>query len=358
MSAQPSVKFRNDVLTSTVDLPTIDEALMAAPTVSIVIPARNAARTIAATLSAALAQDYLGKIQIVVADGSDDDSMARIIREQFPSVIVVPNPDHETAPALNRAISRSTGEIIVRCDAHAVFPPHYVNEIVDALNRTGAQCVGGMQVPVGSGTFSRAVAMAITSPIGSGDSKYKVGGSEGPTDTVHLGAWRRETLDRVGGFNETLVRNQDYELNWRIRQQDGTVWLLPHLKVEYVPRDNPAALARQYFDYGRWKAVMLAQHPKSIKLRQLAPPLILIMLVAALIAAAMGHAAYALPIPATYLAAMTVVAIKEGTVRRDAAVLLLPIALIIKHVSWGSGLLLSHQIGLVGRVPALFHSAR
>ena len=331
---------------------------MNTPTVSIVIPARNAAATIAATLCAALNQDYPGDIEVVVADGSDDDSTTAIIRERFPDVLVVPNPDRETAAALNRAISRSTGEIIVRCDAHAVLPPNYVSEVVNALEATGAECVGGMQLPVGRGPFSRAVAMAITSPIGSGDSKYKVGGAEGPTDTVYLGAWRRETLDRVGGFNEGLVRNQDYELNWRIRQQGGTVWLLPHLKVEYVPRDNPTALARQYFDYGLWKAVMLAQHPRSIKLRQLAPPAILIILVASLVAATMGYATYALPIPGAYLAAMMVVAIKEGLVRHDAAALLLPAALVIMHVSWASGILMSHPLNLFRTVRGLFRSAR
>ena len=328
------------------------------PTVSIIIPARNAAATIAATLSAVLTQDYPGDIEVVVADGSDHDRMAGIIREGFPDVLVVPNPDRETAPALNRAIYHATGDVIVRCDAHAVLPPNYVTEVVNALDSTGAECVGGMQVPMGRGPFSRAVAMAIASPIGSGDSKYKVGGAEGPTDTVYLGAWRRETLERVGGFNERLIRNQDYELSWRIRQQGGAVWLLPHLKVEYVPRDNPAALARQYFDYGWWKAVMLAQHPRSIKLRQLAPPMILILLVASLVAAATGYAAYSLPMPAAYLAAMIIVAIKEGVAKRDAAAFLLPLALIIMHLSWASGILISRPLCLFRRVPALFRSAR
>ena len=310
--------------------------------VSIIIPARDAEDTIGATLDTISAQDYDGSIEVVVADGSGDGSMRTLIWTRFPMVRVVPNLQRITPCGLNRAIQASTGEIIVRCDAHAILPPTYVRDVVLLLEKTGAACVGGMQVPRGDNCFGRAVSIAMTSPLGSGNSRYKVGGKAGPTDTVYLGAWRRETLDTVGGFDETMVRNQDYELNWRLRQAGGMVWLDPTLKVGYLPRNSIKSLAKQHFDYGRWKLRMLRKNPRSVKVRQLLLPTILLGLLASAGWMVFGCPRWAgLVFPLGYLSAFAVGAVVHGLRRREPAAMLLPLALATMHLSWASGFFIS-----------------
>ena len=317
------------------------------PAVSVVIPARNAAATIGATLDAALAQDYPGPLEVIVGDGSDDDATARVIAARYPAVRRVPNPAGITSAGLNAAIAAARGQVIVRCDAHAVLPPGYVTRALATLRRTGAANVGGRQVPVGRTRFQRAVARAMTSPLGSGDSRYKVGGPAGSVDTVYLGVFRRDALAAVGGFDETIVHNQDYELNWRLRRAGGTVWFDPALAVRYLPRATLPALARQYFNYGRWKNVVLRRHPRSLRLRQLAPPALVLGLALSAGCAALGWLGAAAPVPLAWLGALLAGSVALGIRRRDpAAALLLPAAWATMHLSWGIGFFIP------GRSPA------
>ena len=309
----------------------------AAPPVSIVVPARDEEAMLPAALASALAQDYEGEIEIVVADGSDGPGMADAVRAGFPQVRLVANPDGGIAAGLNRALAAAVHDVIVRCDARCVLPPDHVRRCVATLERTGAACVGGLQRPVGTGPFSRAVAMAMTSPLGSGGARYRMGGPGGPADTVFLGAWRRETLDALRGFDETLERNEDYELSWRLREQGGTVWLDPALIIHYRPRESIAALAAQYFQYGRWKAVMLRRHPRSLRARQLAAPALVLGLAGSAALAAAGMAPAAAVLPAVWLATLAGGAAAEGWKRRDPAALLMPAALAAMHLAWGAG---------------------
>ena len=258
------------------------------PVVSVVIPARDAEATICDTLDAVLAQDYSGEVEVIVGDGSDGDATSVVIRDRYPGVLVVPNPERITSSGLNRAIESSRGEVIVRCDAHAALPPGYIKRAVETMRRTGAAVVGGLQEPTGDNLFQRAVGMAMTTPLGAGDSRYKIGGREGPTDMVYLGVFRTEVLSEIGGFDEKIVHNQDYELNWRLRDRGETVWLDPQLRVRYRPRGSLQALAQQYFNYGRWKSVVLQRHPRSLRWRQLAPPALVCALAASLGCAAAG----------------------------------------------------------------------
>ena len=314
------------------------------PSVSVVIPARNAERTIRKTLRAALSQDYQGDLEVIVAVavGSGNDTTAEIVRREFPQVRVIPNPRRIIPSGLNRAIEAARYDVIVRCDAHAAFPPGYVRSVVLDLERTGAACVGGMQVPVGSGFFSKAVALSISSPLGSGNSYYKVGGQTGPVDTVYLGAYSRSALDAVGRYDESLPVNEDYELNWRIRQSGGTVWLDPELKVEYQPRATLRELAGQYWRYGLWKARMLRRNPMSVRARQIAPPFTLLALLASLAGGlATGSPWAGLPFPAVYLGGLLAGGLLAGVQRRDPAAVLLPLTLATMHLSWGAGFLSS-----------------
>ena len=290
-----------------------------------------------AALASALAQDHGGKIEIVVADGSDGPAMADAVRARFPGVRIVPNPDRSIAAGLNRAVAAAAHDILVRCDARCILPPGHVRRAAAALERTGAACVGGLQRPVGSGPFTRAVALAMTSPLGAGGARYRQGGPEGPADTVFLGAWRRETLDAIGGFDETLARNEDYELAWRLRESGGTVWLDPALAVDYRPRESVAALAVQYYAYGRWKRAVLGRHPRSLRARQLAAPALVLGLAGSAALAAAGMVELAAVLPALWMAALAGGAAVAGWRRRDPAALLMPAALATMHLAWGAG---------------------
>ena len=310
------------------------------PDVSIIIPARDAVETIGQTLDTILTQEYDGALEILVADGSDTRTMATWIRQNFPLVSVVSNPRRTIPTGLNRAIEASAGLIIVRCDAHSILPPTYVQDVVLLLERTGAACVGGMAIPVGNNLFGKAVALAVSSPLGSGDSCYKVGGTEGPVEHVYLGAWRRDTLIAVGGYNESLEANEDYELNWRIRKSGGTVWFDPTLKVTYRTRSTAWALAKQGFAYGRWKASMLRQHPGSLRLRQLAPPILLLGLVISPIAGVATDCMWVgVALHMLYVTVLVIGSVLTAFRRREWTATLLPLALAIMHLSWAVGFL-------------------
>ena len=185
------------------------------PAVSVIIPARNAEVTIADALDSVLTQDYDGPVDVTVADGSDGPATAETVRRVAPPSHVVPNPDQHTAAGLNAARRATKAPIVVRVDAHVRLPPGYLRRTTATLARTGAANVGGRQQPVGSSFFTRAVAVAQTTLIGTGNARYPQGGVEGPTDTVYLGAFRRDAVEAVGGFDDALQCNQDYDLNWR-----------------------------------------------------------------------------------------------------------------------------------------------
>lgn len=325
------------------------------PPVSIIIPARNAAGTLPATLEAALGQDYEGPIEVIVADGSETPETTEMIRRRFPEVRVVPNPDRATPAALNRALRVAAHRIVVRCDAHAVFPGNYVATAVATLARTGAANVGGRQVPVGQTVFERAVALATTTFLGTGGARWRQGGREGPTDTVYLGAFRREALDAVGGYDASLLRNQDYDLNWRLRASGETVWFDPALSVAYRPRAGLRALARQYFEYGWWKRVVLRRFPESGRARHRAAPLLLLGLLFSLFASAagaslleagataageavLGAAALA---PAAYLLLLLAGSLAVGVRRATPYALGMPLVLAVMHLSWAAGFWMS-----------------
>lgn len=303
------------------------------PAVSVIIPARDAADSIDVAVRSALSQPEVAEVVVAAADKA---TLAAADRIDDPRVKTVDNPTGTTPAALNRALEASSGAVIVRCDAHAALPPGYVGRILETMEATGAVNVGGRQVPEGTSLFERAVALAMMSPIGAGDARYRIGGEAGPVDTVYLGAFSREAIESAGGFDETLVRNQDYELNWRLRQAGGTVWFDPDLAVTYRPRGSVAALWRQYFEYGYWKRVVLARHPGSLRWRQLMPPLLVVGLAgSAFLIPVDGRPAVV--VPGVYVATTLGAAIYDGIRTRRPAAALEPLALWTMHLAWGTG---------------------
>jgi len=301
------------------------------PSVSVVIPALDAADKIGNALASISAQDHDNKIEVIVAAG--DDETLKVAKDL--GAIVIHNPSGRTPDALNLAIGMATGDVVVRCDAQSLLPDDYISRAVETLQRTGAVNVGGMQVPVGETFWERAIAAAMASPLGAGDARYRTGGHEGPAETVYLGVFDRVKLEALGGYDPAFARNQDYELNHRIIESGGIVWFDPELKVRYRPRGSLKDLWVQFFKYGQAKKLFARRHPGSLRWRQLAPPMLVIGLLISLLTAFVWP--WALAVPALYLAAVVV-----GTIilpRRLHANLGTIPALATMHISWGLGFL-------------------
>ena len=307
------------------------------PSVSVLIPARNAEATIGDALDSVLSQNYKGSVEVIIADGSDTVAMSDLIRRRYPMVKLVPNPQQTAGFGLRAAHRVANGDILVRCDAHSTLPPEYLRRAVSTLQRTGAANVGGRQQPVSTKFFGRAVAMAMTTPLGAGRALYRLGGPEGPCDTVFLGVFRRDALEAVGGVDPTFLRNQDYELNWRLRARGETVWFDPKLVVIYQPRDTWRELVRQYFDYGQWKRVVVRRHPVSLMPRHLASPLLLVGLIMALSLVTVGRYWMISTALFIYSTILVISSMAIGIRRRSSAAFLLPLVLATMHFSWGIG---------------------
>ncbi len=306
--------------------------------ISVVIPALDAGAAIDDCLDAVLAQTDCPPFDVWVAVGpSSDDTAARVdVRATADDRISrVDNPSGRTPSGLNAAIAASDGELVVRVDAHAQIPAGYLAAVAEVSSATGAANVGGRQVPVGDSAWQSAIALAMTSRFGAGPAVFRSARLAGPTDTVYLGAFRREVLEAVGGFDEAFVRNQDYELNWRLRAAGHVVWFDPSIAVEYRPRGSLPALASQFWQFGRWKRRMLVANPRSVRVRQLAAPSLLIGLVASLVAAGVGSP-LAFVVPGIYLVAVIGAALRCG----GASKLRVAMAFVTMHMAWGAGFLL------------------
>jgi succinoglycan biosynthesis protein ExoA len=313
------------------------------PKVSVVIPALDAAATIESCLGAVLGQDYPGELEVVVAVGPSADATSEIVGRfatADPRVRLVGNPDGTTATGLNLAVTASQGPVVARVDAQAVIPQGYLRRAIDSMARTGAANVGGIQNPIGEHGLQRVIATAMASPFGAGPARFRRDGYEGPADTVYLGVFDRAALEQVGGFDEELVRNQDYDLNWRLREAGHVVWLDPELVVDYSPRATIGSLASQYFQYGLWKRQMLRRHPRSIQPRQVVAPLLVIGLIISVVELIRGRLR-GLLVPLAYVNSALLVARdarSELTSRTDRWRMVGVFATM--HLAWGAGFLL------------------
>ena len=311
------------------------------PSLSVIIPALNAAEVIESCLEAIFAQEYSGQLDVTVAVGPSSDNTKEVLARwaaQENRLQVVDNPTGRTPTALNLAIAASRGDIVARVDAQSVLPAGYLQQAVSTLLRTGAGNVGGIQHPVGDEGTQRIIALAMRSPFGAGPANFRGHGTEGPTDTVYLGTFTRAALDSVGGYDESLIRNQDYELNWRLRQAGYLVWFDPKLKVDYWPRDTLKKLASQYFQYGAWKRRVILQNPQSLRLRQLAAPGLVLGLLGS-VPCLFFEYRLSLFIPSLYLVALLAGSIEERGLSEPKEKLALVATFAVMHLAWGWGFL-------------------
>ena len=304
------------------------------PRVSVVVPARNESSRIEACLRSILAQEAPGGLEVIVADGASSDATAVLARAA--GARVVDNPRGITPAGLNRALAAARGDVIVRFDAHAEMPPGYVAACLRALDEEpGAVNVGGWRDARGDGPWARATGAALASRFGVGNPRIwrrpANGARRVDVDTVPLGAWRTDALRRAGGWDEEFVRNQDFELNHRLRTRGGRVVFDPAIWSVYHPRESLRALARQYWEYGLFKARMLREDPSSLQPRQLAP----VGLLAALLLS-FGPRPVARPARAALLLYLLVL---SGVAARGKGGWRTVPVLATMHVTWVAGLL-------------------
>lgn len=301
------------------------------------MPVRNDAAHLPVAVAAALAQDYPHPLEVclAVAPSTDDSvAVAKAMAAADGRITVVDNPSGRTPSALNAAIAATSGDVVVRVDARSELCADYITTAVRTLMATGAANVGGIQQARGDTAFEQAVATAMSSWLGTGGARFRLGGSAGPVDTVYLGVFDRQALEGVGGFDEDLIRNQDYELNIRLRQAGGVVWFDPSLHATYRPRGSLRTLARQYYEYGWWKAEVARRHPTSLRARQLAPVVAVVGLGAATVTATRVRAA--LVVPAAYAALVGVAAVGSGA-GNPGRTARLAMVLPTMHLCWGAG---------------------
>jgi glycosyltransferase involved in cell wall biosynthesis len=304
------------------------------------MPILNEERHLADAVRSVLSQEYAGELEVVLAIGPSEDRTQAVAEElaaSDPRVRLVANPSGRTPDGLNAALAGARHEVIVRMDGHGELSAGYIATAVRLLEETGAANVGGIMLAEGRTDFERAVAAAMRSPLGVGGAPFHVGGAAGPADTVFLGVFRRDWLRRVGGYDSSYARAQDWEMNWRIRQLGGVVWFTPELTVTYRPRGDLKALARQYFRTGQWRRRLVQQHPESVNARYLAPPVAVVALAAAAVGGLFWRPLWLLPL--SYATAVTVGGVAIGAEHGPTVAARVPAALAAMHLSWGSGYL-------------------
>jgi len=331
--------------------------------VTIIAACRNEKRHIRQFLDSLLEQDMSGMSwEAIIADGMSSDGTREILREygaRHPQLRTIDNPRRVVSPGLNAAIGAARGAIVIRMDAHTRYAPDYCRRCVAELERTGADNVGGPARTRTQGTRARAFAAAYHSPFSTG-ARFHDETYEGWIDTVPYGCWRKETLERLGLFDESLVRNQDDELNLRLIRAGGRIWQSPEIVSWYSPRSTLTALFLQYFQYGFWKAAVVRKHKIPGSWRHLAPVLFVlthIALLGALIVTAATHASeFALvgrvwlALVLAYAGANMIASVAAARKSGWATLPYLPAVFTVYHFSWGLGFLAGFRWFLPGAV--------
>lgn len=318
--------------------------------VSFVMPVLNEARYLRAAVLSVLEQRFEGEREVILALGQSSDgteAIAAALVDEDARIRLVRNPGTDIPIGLNLAIRAARYPVVVRVDAHTTLPVDYTELGIAALRRTGAANLGGLMHAVGAPGAQAAIAKAYNSRFGLGGGAYHGGQvSEGPAESAYMGIMRRDAVLGVGGFDETLKRGEDWDLNRRLREAGHLVWLEPSLVVSYWPRDTWAKLVRQFFATGRWRAELVRRSRGRNPLRYFAPPALLVLLVLVVVVALLqllgvlggvaglvASAVYLVPL--CYLGLLVVVCTRSGGSLLDR--LRFARAIATMHLAWGAG---------------------
>ena len=311
------------------------------PPVSVILPILNEERDLSNCISAILQQDYPSEIEVILALGPSEDKTTQIAEKlsaSDPRIKLVSNPTGQTAVGLNLAIKVSSNEIICRIDGHSEISNDYLKTAVEILEQKNAVNVGGLMYADGNSGLQRVVAQAMRSKLGVGPSKFHTGGSAGESDTVYLGTYKKAAVLAAGGFDERYIRAQDWELNYRLRKNGGLIWFDPRLQVTYRPRSTFKKLAKQYFQYGRWRRVISRQHINTVNYRYLAPPFAVVTNTLSLFLSFIVNPLFISPL-LIYFCALIIGSLFIG--RKVVDKLIMPFVLATMHFSWGIGFITS-----------------
>jgi len=258
--------------------------------VSIIIPTRNEEAFIINTLDSIMGQDYPNElVEVIIADGESDDKTRELIQgyiQNHSNVLLIDNPERVVPYALNYAIAKASGEIIVRLDAHSKYPQNYVSRLVQELENTNADNVGGVWIttPANDGLIATAIALSTSHPLGIGDASYRLDNPEiKEVDTVPFGCFPKDVFDRIGLFDTDLIRNQDDEFNGRIIKNGGKIFLVPDVEIEYYARASVSTMMKMFYQYGLFKPLVNVKLGAAATLRQFVPPAFLLFLIAGFI---------------------------------------------------------------------------
>ena len=307
--------------------------------ISVVVPARNEENSIGATLRALRRQDY-PTVQIIVVDGGSTDGTVAVVRRHMaedPRIELLSNPRQVIPAALNIALAAARGRWLVRMDAHSTVDEHYVSTAVARLREGCWGGVGGRKDGVGNTSAGRAIAAALGSRFGVGGSLYHYGTEERPVDHIPFGAYPTELVRRLGGWDERLVANEDFEFDYRVRRSGEVLLFDPRLRISWETRQTVRSLFRQYRRYGAGKLDVVRLHPDSVRVSHLVPPLLVLYLVgAATVSSRRPRLGAALLAP--YAAGLAVASAGVARTLDDpVARVYLPTAFLAMHVGWGIG---------------------
>jgi succinoglycan biosynthesis protein ExoA len=331
--------------------------MSAGPEVSIIMPVRNEAASLDAALASVCSQATEATIEVIVVDDHSTDSSRSIVERwiaQDEHVRLISSPRRGIPQALNIGLDAARGRYLVRVDGHSIIPPEYVQALLDHVRSDACEGAGGLKRAVGQGTFGRAVATAHGSRFGIGDSKYHFSQRQELVDHIPFGAYTTELARAIGGWDEELRTNEDFDFDFRYQQAGGRLLFDPAIVVDWHVRETPAKLAQQYYGYGRGKFMALVRNPSSLHLRWLAPPILVGSITAGILLSrttagrallAVVGGSYAL-----FLVAGSAVLGRRVGVRLAPSVAL---ALSVMHFSWGTGFLASAGMEVLGRIPGL-----
>ncbi len=327
--------------------------------VSIILACRNEAKAIHELLACVEGQVW-GPLrwELLIADGDSEDGTAEILHRyaaQRENVTILQNVRRIVSPGLNLAIRRARGELILRMDAHTVYAPDYVETCLRVMKETGGDNVGGPARTKPRNAVERLFSAAYHSPFSCGGARFHNAQYEGWVDTVPYGCWRRELFERIGYFDESLVRNQDDEFNLRLRRSGGRIWQSPAIASWYTPRSSVSQLWKQYFQYGFWKVAVIRKHQIPASLRHLVPPAFVIFsglsVLAWGVALTTGSAsatalrAFTGGFYAIYVLACMAAAAAAWRKVKTGAIVFLPLLFPVYHFAYGSGFLAALLFG-------------
>ncbi len=309
----------------------------------IIVPIRNEEKHIVRCLSSLVGQSYgRENYEILIIDGMSNDK-TRVLLAPFlqaqGNVCLIDNPERIVPIALNLGIRHAKGEIIIRVDGHASVDSDYLENCVRVMDATGADCVGGIIRSVNTTIIGKGISLAMSSGFGVGNARFRTSGSAGYVDTLAFGAYRRSVFDRIGYFDESLVRCQDDEFNYRLRKAGGKIYLHPEIKADYYPREGLADLWRQYFQYGLWKVRVLQKHFSMMQIRQFVPSIFVLALAATAFASPFFRW-FGIMFPfivSVYVLCAVLASVRLAWKKQYAHCYLLPIIFATLHVSYGLG---------------------